>query len=184
MKKKILSIALALVMALTLVPAATAAETTPGFIDGVTVEVPGIPGMKLVLPSVFDRYLFRESDGAVIFALNYQAYDDDLNPIPPLIFDRDITLSPLPVYFDEEADAAIYGLVPISAKAGVPVKYGWLNHSFTIDGVTVCFYQPSGEPTVVFWGGEFMGEHYGGLLQKFNDFEIRPISGIAVGAAA
>ncbi|MDR1574073.1 MAG: copper amine oxidase N-terminal domain-containing protein [Clostridiales Family XIII bacterium] len=64
MKKRILSIALALVMTLALVSTASAAEEAPGLevLPVVTVELPEAPGMKITMTKIFNYYFYVQHE--------------------------------------------------------------------------------------------------------------------------
>lgn len=207
MNKKILSFALALILLLALVPAAMASETggNPVFLDSIKLEVPGIPGMKIDMFNVYENYFYRESDGAVMFALGFPAlfadgaridYSGDAGNAAvqyiSLVFDRDMTLNyaaKLDLWgpdFDFSGGQEIYAPRDLTAKAGVPFGTyvdgnadSWLDHSFTVDGVTVYLCQAAWIPPNIFINGEYSGRV--GLIEQWTDqgFEMRPISSIA-----
>ena len=180
MKNKTLSLVLALIMMLTLAPAVLAqAETDPIFIDGVTVEVPGVSGMMIDLPGVFESYFYREQDGAVLFLLGY-SYNYESDPV--IIFDRDLTLVPMPegltmwAGFDD-------GDSEVVAKSGEPVianhSDGITRHCFTVDGVMVAFLSMDQLPPKDFIYG--IEGSYVGLAGELAEvgFEMLPISDIS-----
>jgi hypothetical protein len=188
MKKRILSIALSLALMMVPMAAVAQAQNNPVYIDGVTVEVPGIPDMTITMDRVWENYFYRESDGSVMFVVTW---------FTTFVFDRDITLSvidtiayPNELYpHDEPLEG--YGIIPLFIEKGVPftAENGrYYFHSFTIDGVTVLLVsKPHDGPDEVFFHGTFLGERYNtGLINEWTDmgFTLRPMSSIAVGGIA
>lgn len=127
MKNKIISHILSSVN----IPIVVQTENNPVFLQGVTVEVPGIPGMTIEMSNVFDHYFYRESDGSILFLFGY-AYNAEEHYI---IFDRDLTLTPIPAGLTTWApgDGA-----DISVNSGVNIDNAG-RHGFTIDRVNVNF---------------------------------------------
>ena len=184
MKKKVLSLALALILVLALVPVASAAEDTPVFVDGITVEVPAVSDMTITMSHVFDNYFYRDSDGAVLFLFAFPDDDEKTKePFYPIIFDKDVTLKPMSEGLTMWAGFDGAGDTDISVTAGRPVDTGLLRHCYTTGGTTVNFLGIDQLPPQMFIYGTsgVYGTGYEGLAKELEavGFKMLPISGIA-----